>query len=108
MKKLLSFLLVLTLAALGTHALADDVTVLVTKHGDNMITLTPDGGKESAVTVPVTFDSGADWSAVKDSYDIAPETYSGLASKMMCVSVGSDGGLSFHKTMMKSESSKKK
>ncbi len=97
MKKLLPYLLVLTLAALGTHALADDVTVMVIKHGDSMVTLTPNGGDETPVVVPVTFDSGADWSAVKDSYDIAPETLAGLKAKKLTLSIGSDGGATFHK-----------
>jgi hypothetical protein len=98
MKKFLPYLLVLALTALGSHAVADDVTVLVAKHGDSAITLTPNGGKESPVTVPITYDSGASWDSVKDSYDIAPDTYSALEAKKVSVTVGSDGGLSFHKT----------
>jgi hypothetical protein len=97
MKKLLPYLLVLTFAALGSRALADDVTVMVIKHGDSMVTLTPNGGDETPVYVPVTFDSGADWSAVRDSYDIAPETLAGLKAKKLTLSIGSDGGATFHK-----------
>ena len=97
MKKLLPYLLVLTLAALGTHALADDVTVMVIKHGDSMVTLTPNGGDETPVYVPITFDSGADWSDVKDSYDIAPETLAGFKAGKLTLSIGTDGGATVHK-----------
>lgn len=97
MKKLLPYLLVLTLAALSSHALADDVTVMVIKHGDSMVTLTPNGGNETPIYVPLTLDSGATWNDVRDSYDIAPETLAGLKAKKLTMSVGSDGGATFHK-----------
>ena len=97
MKKLLPYLLVLTLAALGTHALADDVTVMVIKHGDSMVTLTPNGGDETPVYVPITYASGADWSDVRDSYDIAPETLADLKAKKVTMCVASDGSATFPK-----------
>ena len=97
MKKLLPYLLVLTLVALGSRALADDVTVMVIKHGDSMVTLTPNGGDETPVYVPLTLDSGATWDNVRDSYDIAPGTLAALKAKKLTMSVGTDGGATFHK-----------
>ena len=97
MKKLIPYLLVLTLVALGSRALADDVTVMVIKHGDSMVTLTPNGGDETPVYAPITYASGADWSDVRDSYDIAPETLAGLKAGKLTLSIGTDGGATVHK-----------
>ncbi len=96
MNNLLSILLVLTLAVIGSHAWADDdmMTIWVTKAGDTMAKVTTDKG--TSVTVPISFDSGADWDAVKDSYSVSSGTLSGLESKKVSISVGTDGTATFH------------
>jgi hypothetical protein len=96
MNKLLPFLLIAALAALGSHALADDdaMTIKVTKVSDTKAKVTPDKG--AVVTVPISFDAGADWDAVKDTYSVSPATLAGLEKKKVSISIGDDGTASFH------------
>jgi hypothetical protein len=96
MKKLLSLLLIVSVAALGTRALADDdmSTICVAKAGDTTAKVTPDKG--APVMVPVTFDSGADWDAVKDTYSVSSATLAGLEAKKVTLSIGTDGTATFH------------
>ena len=98
MKKLLSLLLVLTLAALGSRAMADSdmMTIWVAKSSDSMAKVTTDKG--TATMVPIMFDSGADWTDVKDSYSVSSCTLMGLEKKKVCMSVGADGTASFKKS----------
>jgi hypothetical protein len=106
MKKLLSFTLVLTLAALGSHALADDVTVMVTKASDTTAKITPEG-KSTSSTVPITFASGMSWDDVKDSYTVSSDNADKLAGCKEGIMINSDGGISYMSTMMKSSMKKK-
>jgi hypothetical protein len=96
MNKLFTFLLLTGIVALGSHALADDdaMTIKVTKVSDTKAKVTPDKG--AAVTVPISFDSGADWDAVKDTYSVSPATLAGLEKKKVAISIGDDGTASFH------------
>jgi hypothetical protein len=96
MKKLLSLLLILAVAALGSQAFADDdtTTIWVTKAGDSTAKVTPDKG--SPVTVPISFDSGADWDTAHDSYEVSAATLAGLEAKKVSISIGTDGTATFH------------
>jgi peroxiredoxin len=105
MKKLtyLTLTLAFTLC-LSAFARADDTTICIKKAGDTTAKVGKLDGKDTVV-VPISFDSGADWSAVKDSYDVSSDTAAALMAKKDTISVGSDGGVSFHTKTM---SSKKK
>ncbi len=47
--------------------------------------------------VPISFGDGADWSSVKDHYELSDASAAALKSGKASVSVGSDGTLSWKK-----------
>jgi hypothetical protein len=103
MKNSLCLTLALTFIA-GALAKADDTTITVKKSSDTMATVAPvpdDKGK--SCTVPISFDSGASWDDVKDTYTVSSDTASGLMGKKETISIGTDGTATFHsmKMMMK-------
>jgi hypothetical protein len=98
MKKLAFATLTLVLtASLGSLVRADDSIITITKASDTTAKVAPiDDTKDPAAMVPIAFDSGADWSCVKDSYTVAPDTASALMSKKETISIGTDGTATFH------------
>jgi hypothetical protein len=105
MKKLLAFTVAAALASFSAAALADTVTLMVTKHGDSMAKLVSNPGKPGdECTVPVKFDSGASWDTMKDSYDVSPENAAKLKAGEEYILAESDGGITYrptHHHMMK-------
>jgi len=95
MKKILALTLALAFAAYGS-ALADDVTFGLSKISDSKAKLAvwPDG--KPTATVAISFDSGASWDNVKDSYTVSPEIASWLEAGKVSISIGSDGTATFH------------
>jgi hypothetical protein len=106
MKKLLALTVIVALASFSSMALADDVTIMVTKSSDTMAKVTPDG-KDTGCTVPITFASGTSWDDVKDSYTVSSDNAGKLASGSEGIVVNSDGGISY-KAIMSSKKSMKK
>jgi hypothetical protein len=51
-------------------------------------------GKET-YTAPISFGDGADWSCVKDHYEVADSVVAGLEKHKIAISIGSDGKASF-------------
>jgi len=101
MKKLLSILLGITLAAYGSVALADDVTIYVSKAGDSTAKICTGGplgypASKEVAKVPISFDSGADWDSAKRSYTVSASTEAGLEAKKISISIGTDGTATFH------------
>jgi hypothetical protein len=98
MKKLTSFTLSLVLVAgFASFAQADDMKICVSKATDTKAKVCEFDKKDGmCAMVPISFDSGADWSMVKDSYMVSPETAHALMSKKDTISIGSDGTASFH------------
>jgi hypothetical protein len=96
MKKLLSLTVALTLASFGSVALADDVTIDIKKAGDTMakVEVWPDA--KPTTIVPISFDSGADWTVVKDSYTVSADTEAAIEKKAVSISIGTDGTATFH------------
>ncbi len=94
MKKIASLILAAAFS-LGTLAQADDVVIAVAKAGDTTAKVGTLGSDKTAV-VPISFDSGADWTAVKDSYTVSSDTAAALAAKKETISIGTDGTASFH------------
>lgn len=97
MKKIaqLTFAIVLTLS-LGTLAHADDKTITVKKAGEHTAKVQSADGKGEASVVKIKFDDGADWSTVKDTYTVSDSTANALMEKKDYISIGTDGGATFH------------
>ncbi len=45
---------------------------------------------------PISFDDGADWSSVKDHYELSDQAVAWIKAGKASLSVGSDGGLTTH------------
>lgn len=96
MKKSLYLTLALTCLA-GALAKADDTVITIKKASDTMATVAPvPDSKGKGCKVPITFDSGASWDDVKDTYTVSSSTAGCLMSKSETVSIGSDGTATFH------------
>jgi hypothetical protein len=96
MKKSLYLTLALTFVA-GALAQADDTTITITKASDTMAKVAPSQDtKGKSGVVPITFDSGASWDNVKDTYTVSSDTASALMSKKETISIGTDGTATFH------------
>jgi len=76
------------------------MTIAITKAGDTTAKVGKFGGKDTVI-VPISFDSGADWTTVKDSYTVSSDTAAAVMAKKDTISVGTDGGVSFHTKAMK-------
>jgi hypothetical protein len=98
MKKLTYLgLTLVSISFLGAVALADDMTITIKKSSDTTAkveAVAPDKG--GPVVVPISFDSGADWDAVKDTYTVSPDTAKCLLKKKETISIGTDGTATFH------------
>jgi hypothetical protein len=92
---LVAFVATFSLAAADSY---DSETATVQKATDKTAKVTV--GKDTYKT-PITFDDGADWSAVKDHYEISDEAASEIKSDKACLSIGSDGTLSIKKMTKK-------
>ncbi len=96
--KHLRLALTLTVAAfIATWSVAaadsyDSETATIQKKTDKVAKV--EVGKDT-FTTPISFDDGADWSSVKDHYELTSEGVSGLQSGKSCISVGSDGTLTY-------------
>ncbi len=97
MKKLTSATLLLVFTAgFLSLAKADDSVITISKASDTKAKVVPFGKKDPSVVVPITFDSGADWTSLKDSYTVSPGTNAGLLAKKDTISIGADGTATFH------------
>jgi hypothetical protein len=95
MKYLLLCSLSLVLVTSGiARADFDSDTATIKKKTDKTATVMVD---KKTMTVPVMFDDGADWSAVKDHYELSDGNVSALKSGHASMKVGSDGSVSFMK-----------
>ena len=100
MKKLLSIVLGITLATYGSAALADNETISIKKAGDTKAKVAEfPSGKDSSI-VSISFDSGASWDSVKDSYTVPEDVEEGLEHKKFTISIAADGTATFHKVAM--------
>ena len=98
--KTLRLVLCLSVVALLAHSSA----LFADSYDSDNATISK-GGKDSAkvalgsktYSAPIKFDDGADWSTVKDHYEVAPDIASGIKAGTICISVGSDGTASFKK-----------
>jgi hypothetical protein len=96
--KFLRIIPVLSLVAfLGTLTLAsadsfDSDTATIKKSTDKTAKVMV--GKDTYMA-PVTFADGADWSMVKDHYEVSDAVVAGLAKHKIVISIGSDGTASF-------------
>lgn len=96
--KHLRVLLVLSLvafAATATVATADSFdsdTATIKKAGPSTATVMVDKGTYKA---PISFTDGADWSTVKDHYEVSPVVVSSLKAHKLAIAIGSDGTASF-------------
>ena len=104
MKKLLSLTLALSIASIGSMALADDsnVTIWVTKAGDTtakVCTVAPIGYDNSKCigTVPISFASDASWDNVRDTYSVSSDVAAALGANKESIAIGSDGTATFNK-----------
>jgi len=97
MKKILTLTLAITLASFSSLALADDATIVIKKASDTTATVGAFPDAKTSSVVPITFDSGASWDNVKDSYTVSSDVAAALANKKIAISIGSDGTASFHK-----------
>ena len=88
----LSLTLVLITVARADSYDSDDATVK--KATDKTAKVTLD---KKTYTVPVTFGDGADWSDVKDHYELSDASAAAVKSGKAKLSVGSDGTLSWKK-----------
>jgi hypothetical protein len=84
-------------AFLGTFTLAsadsfDSDTATIKK--DTATTVKVMVGKDTYVA-PITYTDGADWSAVKDHYEVSDAVVAGLAKHKIVISIGADGTASF-------------
>ena len=97
MKKFLLLTLIATLATFGSIAMADDVTICITKAGDNKAKVCTFGKDTPGSVVPINFACGTSWDNVKDSYTVSSETAAALADKKSSVTIADDGTASFGK-----------
>ena len=97
MKKI-AFLLCafVTLGFAVAHA---DMTIAVSKHTDTTAKVSDVDGKGGSQIVHVKFDDGADWSCVKDTYNVSDSTAHDLMAGKEYISIGTDGTASFHSMM---------
>ena len=89
--------IVALLALLGTATVAsadsfDSDTATIKKSTDKTAKVMV--GKETYVA-PIRFADGADWSMVKDHYEVSDAVVAGLAKHKIVISIGADGGVSF-------------
>jgi hypothetical protein len=98
MKKILALVLAIALATYGTVALADDtsVTFSLSKVSDTKAKLSVWPDAKPTATVSISFDSGASWDDVKDSYSVTPDVAAGLEAGKISISIGTDGTATFH------------
>jgi phosphoribosylformylglycinamidine (FGAM) synthase-like enzyme len=88
----------MTLLATATVASADpydSAMATIQKAGPNTAKVMVD---KATYMAPITFGDGADWSSVKDHYEVSPVVVSSLKMHKLAISVGSDGTASFTKT----------
>lgn len=103
MKKLLSVVLGVILATYASAALADDdVTIWVSKAGDNAANIYTGAapgypGAKCIGTARVMFTPDASWDNVKDSYSVAPDITAAIAAGKESIAISSDGTAIFHK-----------
>jgi hypothetical protein len=87
-----------TLLATVTVASADpydSAMATIQKAGPNTAQVMVD---KTTYMAPITFGDGADWTCVKDHYEVSPVVVSSLKMHKLAISVGSDGTASFTKT----------
>ncbi len=96
--KHLRLLTVLSLAAF----LASVTLASADSFDSDTATIKKDTAKTAKVMVgkatymaPVTFADGADWSMLKDHYEVSDAVVSGLAKHKIVISIGADGSVSF-------------
>jgi len=70
----------------------DSETATVQKSGEHTAKIMV--GKDT-FKAPVCFEDGADWSAVKDHYEMNPAAVSGLKAGKMGITVAADGTLKY-------------
>jgi hypothetical protein len=70
----------------------DSATATIQKSGPHTAKVMV--GKETYMA-PIHFADGADWSMVKDHYEVADPVVAGLKKHKIVISVGADGGASF-------------
>ena len=97
MKKIASLLCLIVITA-GAIARAD-MTITVSKASDTRAKVASSDGKGGSSVVPIKFDDGADWSCVKDTYNVSDDTAKALMDGKEYISVGTDGTATFHSTM---------
>ena len=95
--KFIRFLLAFVFAGLGTATVAsadsfDSQTATIQKGGMHSAKVMV--GKATYVA-PISFGDGADWSCVKDHYEVADPVVSGLAKHKIAIAVDADGKASF-------------
>jgi hypothetical protein len=88
---LVAFLATVSLAAADTF---DSQDATIQKDGSSKAKIMVD---KKTYVVPVTFADGADWTCVKDHYEIDPAVISSLDAKKASLAIGSDGTASFAK-----------
>jgi hypothetical protein len=73
-------------------------------YDSEMATIQKGSGSKAKVMVdkdtymaPISFSDGADWTTVKDHYEVDPSVVSGLKAKKIAIAIGSDGTASFTK-----------
>jgi hypothetical protein len=86
---LVAFFATVTLAAADSF---DSDTATIKKAGATTAKVTVD---KSTYTAPISFADGADWSAVKDHYEVSDVVVSSLKAHKLAISIGSDGTASF-------------
>jgi len=101
MKKLLALAFAITLASIGSAALADDVTIWVSKATDSTAKICTVAGigydsSKCVGTIPISFDSGADWDSLKRSYTVSSDIEAAIEKKKLSISIGTDGTATFH------------
>ena len=97
MKHLLLSLSVVAILATFSIARADSFDsddATIQKKSDSSVKVLVD---KKTYVVPVSFGDGADWSDVKDHYELSDASKAVLASGKAKLSVGSDGGASWSK-----------
>jgi hypothetical protein len=83
------FLATFTAASADTF---DSATATIQKGGPHTAKIMI---KKDTYTAPVTFDDGADWSTVKDHYEVDDKVITGLQKNAIAIKIGSDGTASF-------------
>jgi hypothetical protein len=86
-----------SIAFLGSLAHACEMTITIKKAGESKAKIEPmPNGKDKSAVVHIRFNSGADWSTVKDSYTVSCGTSCALMAGKESISIGSDGTATFH------------